>query len=72
MWPSPQQGRYWIVAGDGQTAGVVVQSPLDFGANITPMVSEAIRAVLDAIVESEVGLPSVNAEAATAGRFTGH
>lgn len=68
----PQAGRYWTANVDGDTAGVVLQSPVDFVATVTPMGSEAVRAVVDAIVESGIALPGVNGEAATAACFAGH
>jgi predicted GNAT family acetyltransferase len=67
----PEPGRYWL-AKDGDTiVGVVVQSPLDFAATITPMRPEVVAAVVDAIVEAGVTLPGVIGEAATAARFAG-
>lgn len=47
----PEAGRYWMVDIDGRAVGVVFQSPLDFFATTTPMPSEAVIAVADAIVD---------------------
>jgi GNAT superfamily N-acetyltransferase len=67
----PRPGRYWMVMEDGLVSGVVFQSPLDFGATITPMPLEAVVAVVDAITDRNVELPAVHGEAATAARFAG-
>ncbi|MDQ2671563.1 MAG: GNAT family N-acetyltransferase [Actinomycetota bacterium] len=67
----PEPGRYWL-AKDGETVvGVVFQSPLDFAATLTPMGPEAAAGMVDAIVETDVALPGVIGEAATAARFAG-
>lgn len=64
-------GRYWV-ATDGETVvGVVVQSPLNFAANITPMEAEVVAVTVDAISDASVALPGVNGEAATAAAFAG-
>lgn len=67
----PQPGRYWVVNHGRQPVGVVLQSPLDFPAAITPMPVDAVDAVVAAIVEAGVTLPGVTGEAATAARFAG-
>jgi uncharacterized protein len=64
-------GRYWIAVRGEKTAGVVVQSPLDFPATLTPMESRAVPAMVDAIAEAGVTLPGVNGDAPTAARFAG-
>lgn len=68
----PQPGRYWIVDVDSVTAGLVLQSPLDFAATFTPMGDSAVRSVVDAIVTAGVDLPGVSGDALTAARFAGH
>ena len=67
----PEPGRYWIVRRDGRPEGVVFQSPLDFGATMTPLSEAAIAVVVEAIADVGVALPGINAEAATAARFAG-
>jgi predicted GNAT family acetyltransferase len=67
----PAAGRYWVVSGRDGAVGVVLQSPLDFIATLTPMDGEAVVAVVDAIAAEGVHLPGVNGEAATAARFAG-
>src|SRR4051794_4765362 len=67
-----EDGRYWVVASDGRPAGVVFQSPLYFGATVTPMPYDVVTAAVDAIVAQRVALPGVSGEAATAARFAGH
>lgn len=67
----PEPGRYWITLIDGEAAGVVLQSPLQFVATLTPMPDEAVAAVVDAIVGGGVALPGVTGEAAVAARFAG-
>jgi len=68
----PQPGRYWLARKDGDVAGLVLQSPLDFPANLTPMPSDVAAAMVDHIVDSAVKLPGVSGDAATAARFAGH
>ena len=68
----PEPGHYWIVRVDGDIRGVALQSPTDFFATITPMASEAVVAIVDAIVDQGLHLPGVNGEAATTARFAGH
>jgi uncharacterized protein len=67
----PDPGRYWIATEAEKAAGVVLQSPLDFAATLTPMKPRAIMATVDAIAEQGVTLPGVNGDAATAASFAG-
>jgi uncharacterized protein len=65
-------GRYWIALyGRKTVAGVVVQSPLDYPATLTPMEPRVASAMVDAIAEAGLTLPGVNGEAATAASFAG-
>ncbi len=64
-------GRYWIAFHGEKAAGVVLQSPLNFPATLTPMESRAVLAMVDAIAEAGVTLPGVNGDAATAASFAG-
>jgi ribosomal protein S18 acetylase RimI-like enzyme len=64
-------GRYWIAFHGVKTVGVVVQSPLEYPATLTPMESAAVLAMVDAIAGAGVNLPGVNGDAATAARFAG-
>jgi len=64
-------GRYWIALHGEETAGVVVQSPLEYPAILTPMGPRAVMALVDAIAEAGVILPGVNGDAATAASFAG-
>lgn len=67
----PQEGRYWIVAADGDAVlGVVFQSPTTFHATVTPMDSSMVDEVVDAVAD-HTDLPGVMGEAATASRFAG-
>jgi GNAT superfamily N-acetyltransferase len=66
-----EPGRYWIAFRGEKAVGVVVQSPLEFPATLTPMEPPAVLAVVDAIAEAGVALPGVNGDAATAARFAG-
>jgi predicted GNAT family acetyltransferase len=68
---SGDQGRYWIASHGEKTVGVVVQSPLDFPATLTPMESRAVLAMVDAIANAGVTLSGVNGDAATAASFAG-
>jgi GNAT superfamily N-acetyltransferase len=68
---SGDPGRYWIAFHGEKAVGVVLQSPLDFPATLTPMESRAVLAIVDAIAEVGVTLPGVNGDAATAASFAG-
>jgi RimJ/RimL family protein N-acetyltransferase len=68
---SGDPGRYWIAFHGEKAVGVVLQSPLDFPATLTPMESRAVLAIVDAIAEAGVTLPGVNGDAATAASFAG-
>jgi predicted GNAT family acetyltransferase len=68
---SGDPGRYWIAFHGEKAAGVVVQSPLDFPATLTPMESRAVLAIVDAIAEAGMSLSGVNGDAATAASFAG-
>jgi len=66
------QGRYWIALyGEKTVVGVVVQSPLEYPATLTPMEPRAVLAMVDAMAAAGVTLPGVSGEAATAARFAG-
>ena len=64
-------GRYWIALHGEEAVGVVVQSPLEYPATLTPMEPRAVLAIVDAIAEAGVSLAGVNGDAATAARFAG-
>ncbi len=64
-------GRYWIALHGEEAVGVVIQSPLEFPATLTPMGPPAVMAIVDAIAEAGVTLPGVNGDAATAASFAG-
>ncbi len=64
-------GRYWIASRAGKTVGLVLQSPVEYPATLTPMETYAVAAMVDAIAESGVRLCGVNGDAATAARFAG-
>jgi ribosomal protein S18 acetylase RimI-like enzyme len=64
-------GRYWIAFHGEKPVGVVVQSPLDYPATLTPMDSPAVMAVVDGIAQAGATLPGVNGDAATAASFAG-
>jgi uncharacterized protein len=68
---APEPGRYWIVEAGGAVVGVVFQSPLDYGATLTPMPASAVVAAVDAIVGEGVALPDISGAAATAATFAG-
>jgi len=67
----PQPGRYWVVTDGRRPLGVVLQSPLDFPAAVTPMPVDAVDTVATAIVAAGVTLPGVAGEAGTVARFAG-
>jgi predicted GNAT family acetyltransferase len=64
-------GRYWIAFHREKPVGVVVQSPLEYPAALTPMEPRAVLAMVDAIAGAAVTLPGVNGDAATAASFAG-
>jgi predicted GNAT family acetyltransferase len=64
-------GRYWMAFDGGKTVGVVVQSPLEYPATLTPMEPRAVVAIVNAIAEAGVGLRGVNGNVATAASFAG-
>lgn len=64
-------GRYWIAMQAEKPVGVVVQSPLEYPATLTPMEPRVVLAMVDAIAEAGVTLAGVNGDAATAARFAG-
>jgi uncharacterized protein len=64
-------GRYWIALHGEEAVGVVVQSPLEYPATLTPMEPRAVLAIVDAIAEAGVSLAGVNGDAATAASFAG-
>jgi uncharacterized protein len=64
-------GRYWIALHGDEAVGVVIQSPLEYPATLTPMGPGAVMAVVDAIAAAGVTLPGVNGDATTAASFAG-
>jgi uncharacterized protein len=64
-------GRYWMALDGEESVGVVLQSPLEYPATLTPMRPWAVQAIVDAIAEAGVTLPGVNGDAATAASFAG-
>ncbi len=64
-------GRYWIALSGETVVGLVVQSPLEYPATLTPMEPRVVSAMVDAISEAGVALTGVNGEAATAASFAG-
>jgi len=66
-----EPGRYWIALRGEEAVGVVLQSPLEYAATLTPMEARAVQAIVDAIAEAGVSLPGVNGDAATAACFAG-
>ena len=66
-----EAGRYWMALHGEETVGVVIQSPLEYPATLTPMGPRAVMALVDAIAQAGVTLPGVNGDAATAASFAG-
>ena len=64
-------GRYWAVFRGDQVVGVVVQSPLEYPAIVTPIEPPAVWAAVDAIAGAGVALPGVYGDPATAASFAG-
>jgi RimJ/RimL family protein N-acetyltransferase len=66
-----EPGRYWVATNSNGAVGVVVQSPLNSRAIVTPMKSEIVSTVVDAISDANIALPGVAGDAATAACFAG-
>jgi GNAT superfamily N-acetyltransferase len=64
-------GRYWMALHREETVGVVVQSPVEYPATLTPMGRRTVTAMVNAIAEAGVTLPGVNGDAGTAASFAG-
>jgi GNAT superfamily N-acetyltransferase len=75
----PEPGRYWVVKRDGEAAGVLFWSPVDFpNVLVTRMDADAVDAVVEAIdgMSEELDLESsplrgVSGPAASAAAFAG-
>jgi hypothetical protein len=64
-------GWCWIAFHAEKTVAVLVQSPLEFQATLTPMEPRAVVAMVDTIADGGVTLCGVNGDAATAASFAG-
>lgn len=64
-------GRYWVATDGNAVVGVVFQSPLNLRAIVTPMESDIVRSVVDAISDGKVKLPGVGGDVTTAAHFAG-
>ena len=64
-------GRYWVATDGNAVVGVAFQSPLNLPAIVTPMESNVVRSVVDAISDAKVKLPGVGGDATTAAHFAG-
>lgn len=67
----PEPGRYWVVERAGDVVGVAFQSPLHYPMTLTPMSTEAARALVAAVVDDDIDLPGASGQAATAAAFAG-
>jgi GNAT superfamily N-acetyltransferase len=67
----PEPGRYWLATSGSRVSGVAFQSPLRFIATITPMATDAVAAIVDAIAGEGVSLPGVNGDVSTSALFAG-
>ena len=67
----PEPGRYWVAKEGDDVVGVIFQSPLNRSAILTPMGSEIVSVMVDAITDTAVVLPGVLGPAATAASFAG-
>ena len=52
-------------------SGVILQSPLNFDATLTPMDGRAVEAVVSALAVAGISLPGINGDATTAASFAG-
>ena len=64
-------GRYWVAMDGNTVVGVAFQSPLNLRAIVTPMESNIVHSVVDAISDAKVKLPGVGGDATTAAHFAG-
>jgi uncharacterized protein len=67
----PEPGRYWVAEDGGDVVGVLVQSPPDFHATVTPVPEHVVPEVVAACSAAGADLPGVIGDAATAARFAG-
>jgi predicted GNAT family acetyltransferase len=67
----PEPGRYWLATEDEEIVGVILQSPLNFDATLTPMDGRAVEAVVSAQAVAGISLPGINGDATTAASFAG-
>jgi predicted GNAT family acetyltransferase len=68
----PEPGRYWLALDGAEVVGVAFMSPIGFIVSLTPMASDAVEALVDAVVEQGEAPLGVSGEAATAAAFAGH
>jgi predicted GNAT family acetyltransferase len=66
-----EPGRYWVATEGGKTCGMVLQTPLDYFAGITPAGPEVTAALVEAIAGAGVALPGIIGDAASAANFAG-
>ena len=68
----PEPGLYWAVSDHGEVVGLLLRSPLDFVATLTPMSAPAVAVLVDALIQDAPDLPGINGEASTVATFAGH
>jgi len=68
---SAAPGRYWILESDGDTAGIVLESPPGYSAAVAPMSHEYADAMAGAIAGEGHLLSGAAGEACTASAFAG-
>lgn len=68
---SREDGRYWVVKDSSTVVGVVIQTPLNSRALITPIQPNYIRKVVEAISEMNIPLPGIGGEVGTVACFSG-
>jgi GNAT superfamily N-acetyltransferase len=67
----PDAGRYWVAHDGRGVVGVALQSPLTVDANLTPMATEVVDAMVEAISGVGPAVPGVLGEVVTCARFAG-
>lgn len=68
----PEPGRYWLATENQRVVGVLLQSPLTYGATLTPMNRREVEAMVSAIADAGISLPGISGDATTAANFAGH
>lgn len=67
----PQPGRYWVCMKGDQVVGFGLQSPLNYGLNVSPMDKEVIKALVHFIEQQHFEIPYVTGDSYSTALFAG-